>query len=107
MSRDVQVTFDAQDPRALSFWRDVLGYVHPGRSGWRHRRLSASDWSPSEQRGSAAMSPILAEDSQAYLPRNCGPDPPVVRGGVRQPAPRQHLLRLVLLLRPRAALQLP
>jgi hypothetical protein len=30
MSRDVQVTFDAQDPRALSsFWRDVLGYVHP------------------------------------------------------------------------------
>ncbi|HEY3014968.1 MAG TPA: VOC family protein, partial [Nocardioides sp.] len=32
MSRHIQVTFDAHDPRALSsFWRDVLGYVHPGR----------------------------------------------------------------------------
>lgn len=31
MSRHIQVTFDAHDPRALScFWRDVLGYVHPG-----------------------------------------------------------------------------
>jgi hypothetical protein len=30
MSRHIQVTFDAHDPRALScFWRDVLGYVHP------------------------------------------------------------------------------
>ncbi|MCK9868862.1 VOC family protein [Nocardiopsis dassonvillei] len=34
MSLDVQVTFDAHDPRALSsFWRDVLGYVHPGPPG--------------------------------------------------------------------------
>ena len=34
MSRHVQVTFDADDPRALStFWRDVLGYVHPGPPG--------------------------------------------------------------------------
>jgi len=34
MSRHVQVTFDAQDPRALSsFWRDTLGYVHPGPPG--------------------------------------------------------------------------
>ena len=34
MSRHVQVTFDAADPRALSsFWRDVLGYVHPGPPG--------------------------------------------------------------------------
>jgi hypothetical protein len=34
MSRHVQVTFDAHDPRALSsFWRDVLGYVHPGPPG--------------------------------------------------------------------------
>ena len=34
MSRQVQVTFDAHDPRALSsFWRDVLGYVHPGPPG--------------------------------------------------------------------------
>jgi hypothetical protein len=34
LSRDVQVTFDAHDPRALStFWRDVLGYVHPGPPG--------------------------------------------------------------------------
>jgi hypothetical protein len=34
MSRHVQVTVDAHDPRALSlFWRDVLGYVHPGPPG--------------------------------------------------------------------------
>jgi len=34
MSRDVQITFDAHDPHALSlFWRDVLGYVHPGPPG--------------------------------------------------------------------------
>jgi hypothetical protein len=34
MSRDFQVTFDARDPRALSsFWRDALGYVHPGPPG--------------------------------------------------------------------------
>lgn len=34
MRRHVQVTFDARDPRALSsFWRDVLGYVHPGPPG--------------------------------------------------------------------------
>jgi hypothetical protein len=34
MSRDFQVTFDAHDPRALSaFWRDTLGYVHPGPPG--------------------------------------------------------------------------
>jgi catechol 2,3-dioxygenase-like lactoylglutathione lyase family enzyme len=34
MSRPIQVTFDAHDPRALSsFWRDVLGYVHPGPPG--------------------------------------------------------------------------
>ena len=34
MSRTVQVTFDAHDPRLLSrFWRDVLGYVIPGPPG--------------------------------------------------------------------------
>ncbi|TCI99674.1 VOC family protein [Aeromicrobium sp. IC_218] len=34
MSRQLQVTFGAHDPRALStFWRDVLGYVHPGPPG--------------------------------------------------------------------------
>lgn len=34
MSREVQVTFDAHDPHALSlFWREVLGYVHPGPPG--------------------------------------------------------------------------
>jgi catechol 2,3-dioxygenase-like lactoylglutathione lyase family enzyme len=34
VSRQVQVTFDAEDPRALStFWRDVLGYAHPGPPG--------------------------------------------------------------------------
>ncbi|WP_035844172.1 VOC family protein [Kitasatospora azatica] len=34
MSRHIQVTFDAHDPRALStFWRDVLGYIHPAPPG--------------------------------------------------------------------------
>ncbi|PXX61093.1 hypothetical protein DFR70_109285 [Nocardia tenerifensis] len=34
MSRRVQITFDAHDPRALSaFWRDVLDYVVPGPPG--------------------------------------------------------------------------
>lgn len=34
MSRHIQVTFDAHDPTALStFWRDALGYVHPGPPG--------------------------------------------------------------------------
>ena len=34
MSRDIQITFDAHDPRTLSsFWRDVLGYVHPAPPG--------------------------------------------------------------------------
>ena len=34
MSRHVQVTFDAHDPRALStFWSQVLGYVIPGPPG--------------------------------------------------------------------------
>ncbi|QNN51707.1 VOC family protein [Nocardioides mesophilus] len=34
MSRQIQITFDAHDPRSLStFWRDVLGYVHPGPPG--------------------------------------------------------------------------
>ncbi|MEV0063174.1 VOC family protein [Nocardia sp. NPDC050718] len=34
MSRQFQVTFDAADPKALStFWREVLGYVHPGPPG--------------------------------------------------------------------------
>ena len=34
MSSTIQITFDARDPRTLSrFWRDVLGYVHPGPPG--------------------------------------------------------------------------
>lgn len=34
MSRHIQITFDAHDPRALSsFWRDTLGYIHPGPPG--------------------------------------------------------------------------
>ncbi|MGW5055184.1 VOC family protein [Actinokineospora sp. NPDC004072] len=34
MSRHVQITFDAHDPRALStFWCAALGYVHPGPPG--------------------------------------------------------------------------
>jgi hypothetical protein len=34
MSRHVQITFDAADPRALSsFWREALGYVFPAPPG--------------------------------------------------------------------------
>ncbi|MFF9559025.1 VOC family protein [Streptomyces albus] len=34
MSRTLQITFDAHDPRAQStFWGQVLGYVHPGPPG--------------------------------------------------------------------------
>lgn len=34
MSRQIQITFDAHDPKAVStFWRDVLGYAHPGPPG--------------------------------------------------------------------------
>ncbi|GGP43634.1 VOC family protein [Saccharothrix coeruleofusca] len=34
MSLQVQITFDAHDPAALSsFWRDALGYVHPAPPG--------------------------------------------------------------------------
>lgn len=34
MSSTIQITFDARDPRSLStFWRDVLGYVHPPPPG--------------------------------------------------------------------------
>lgn len=33
-TRHVQITFDAHDPAALStFWRHVLGYVHPAPPG--------------------------------------------------------------------------
>jgi glyoxalase superfamily protein len=34
MSREIQVTFDAHDPGALSsFWREALGYVYPAPPG--------------------------------------------------------------------------
>ncbi|MET8978304.1 VOC family protein [Streptomyces sp. NPDC004539] len=34
MSRHVQITFDAHEPRALSeFWREALGYVTPAPPG--------------------------------------------------------------------------
>lgn len=34
MSATVQITFDARDPHTLSlFWKEVLGYVHPGPPG--------------------------------------------------------------------------
>lgn len=34
MSVELQVTFDAHDPRTLStFWRDALGYAHPAPPG--------------------------------------------------------------------------
>lgn len=34
MNRTIQVTFDAHDPASLSsFWKEVLGYVHPAPPG--------------------------------------------------------------------------
>lgn len=34
MSATIQITLDAHDPGALSaFWKEVLGYVHPGPPG--------------------------------------------------------------------------
>lgn len=34
MARQLQITFDAHDPRGLStFWAGVLGYVHPAPPG--------------------------------------------------------------------------
>ncbi|ATG51186.1 glyoxalase [Brachybacterium vulturis] len=34
MSATLQITIDAHDPRTLSlFWKEVLGYVHPGPPG--------------------------------------------------------------------------
>ncbi|WP_305785656.1 VOC family protein [Symbioplanes lichenis] len=34
MSKEFQITFDCHDPQALSiFWRDALGYAHPGPPG--------------------------------------------------------------------------
>ena len=34
MSRQIQITFDAKDPRKLAaFWREVLGYVYPAPPG--------------------------------------------------------------------------
>jgi hypothetical protein len=35
MSATIQITFDAHDPHRLSlFWKEVLGYVHPGPPGF-------------------------------------------------------------------------
>ncbi|TAK69617.1 MAG: VOC family protein [Actinomycetota bacterium] len=76
MSRQLQVTFDAHDPRALSiFWREALGYVHPGPPGVA---LSAGDdplaaWDdflagigvPAEQRNSRSA----IEDPDGHGPR--------------------------------------
>ncbi len=55
--REVQVTFDGADPRALSlFWNEVLGYVlpppPPGFGSWDE----FSESLPPEQRNSASAS---------------------------------------------------
>ncbi|WP_405477334.1 VOC family protein [Streptomyces sp. NBC_00009] len=61
MSRHIQVTFDAHDPRALSsFWRDVLGYVHPGPPGVDVPE--GADPSPSSRLRSSRGDPIAAWD---------------------------------------------
>ncbi|NDL58439.1 VOC family protein [Phytoactinopolyspora mesophila] len=76
MSRHIQITFDAHDPRALSsFWRDVLGYVHPIPPGadqtahadplaaWDH--FLAKSGVPDDQRNAAAA----IEDPDGHGPR--------------------------------------
>jgi len=76
MSRMVQVTFDAHDPRALSrFWAEVLGYVVPAPPGrdpvpgedvfdvWR--QFLADLGVPEEQRDAAAA----IEDPDGVGPR--------------------------------------
>jgi catechol 2,3-dioxygenase-like lactoylglutathione lyase family enzyme len=76
MSRTIQVTFDAADPRALcTFWADVLGYVIPLPPGteptpgedpfdvW-HRFLGAAGVPESEWDRAAA-----AEDPDGRGPR--------------------------------------
>ncbi|MDS1271230.1 VOC family protein [Lipingzhangella sp. LS1_29] len=76
MSRAIQITVDAHDPRALScFWRDVLGYDHPAPPGVDlapdSDPLAAWDTFlerigvPQEQRNSAAA----IEDPQGHGPR--------------------------------------
>ncbi|MFC4537023.1 VOC family protein [Sphaerisporangium dianthi] len=76
MSRHIQVTFDAHDPRALStFWRDALGYVHPAPPGadlpkdadplaaWDD--FLAANGVPKERRNSASA----IEDPEGHGPR--------------------------------------
>lgn len=76
MSRHIQITVDAHDPRTLSaFWRDVLGYVHPGPPGVELGEdadpLAAWDdflariGVPEEQRNSASA----IEDPDGHGPR--------------------------------------
>jgi hypothetical protein len=76
MSRHVQFTFDAHDPRALStFWRDALGYVHPAPPGMQLPEgadvLAAWDdfleriGVPAEQRSSSSA----IEDPDGHGPR--------------------------------------
>lgn len=76
MSSTVQITFDAQDPRALSaFWAEVLGYLHPappgmelppgedGQAAWD--RFLEENGVPEEQRNSASA----LEDPEGKGPR--------------------------------------
>ncbi|MFC0673375.1 VOC family protein [Brachybacterium hainanense] len=76
MSATIQITLDARDPAALSaFWKEVLGYVHPGPPGVE---LAPGDdplaaWAaflersgvPEEQRNSASA----LEDPEGHGPR--------------------------------------
>src|SRR5699024_7139968 len=81
MSSTIQITFDARDPRALSqFWRDVLGYVHPGPPGVRLEPGAdpLAAWAefletgrvPGERRTSASA----LEDPDGNGPRICFPE---------------------------------
>lgn len=69
MSRNIQVTFDAHGPRALSsFWRDVLGYVHPGQPTLTRSPRGTSSW---RYRGGRrrAQHEIAIEDPDGHGPR--------------------------------------
>ena len=77
VSREVQATFDAADPRALStFWAEVLGYVHPASPGVDRPDGRLVERAPPAARGpalpTAPASAVNALGVQRVVDRFCG-----------------------------------
>jgi catechol 2,3-dioxygenase-like lactoylglutathione lyase family enzyme len=75
MSRRVQVTFDAHDPRALAdFWCEVLGYVTPAPPG-AELPEGADPWPAWDEFLTRAGVPEAARDSKSAAedPDGVGP----------------------------------